>query len=61
MTTVHPSSEGYFQHVSHHVTKLKSSQTRVLNMTMTNDYTHGQISIQQSTFGLNQEIHIMDL
>ncbi len=34
MTTVYPSSDGYFQQVMHHVTKLKSSQTGFLNMTM---------------------------
>ncbi len=42
--------------IMHHVTKLKSSQTGFLNMTMSSLYSNGlhshQISIQQSTFGM---------
>ncbi len=41
--------------IMHHVTKLKSSQTGFLNMTMSSLYSNGlhshQISIQYSTFG----------
>ncbi len=48
MTTVYPSSDGYFQ--QDNVTKLKSSQTGFLNMTMSSIYSNGlhshQISIQ---------------
>ncbi len=48
MTTVYPSSDGYFQ--QDNVTKLKSSQTGFLNMTMSSLYSNGlhshQISIQ---------------
>ncbi len=54
MTTVYPSSDGYFQ--QDNVTKLKSSQTGFLNMTMSSLYSNGlhshQISIQYSTFGM---------
>ncbi len=50
MTTVYPSSDGYFQQDNAHVTKLKSSQTGFLNMTMSSLYSNGlhshQISIQ---------------
>ncbi len=42
--------------IMHHVTKLKSSQTGFLNMTMSSLYSNGlhshQISIQLSTFGM---------
>ncbi len=42
--------------IMHHVTKLKSSQTGFLNMTMSSLYSNGlhnhQISIQESTFGM---------
>ncbi len=42
--------------ISHHVTKIKSSQTGFLNMTMSSLYSNGlhshQISIQKSTFGM---------
>ncbi len=48
MTTVYPSSDGYFQ--QDNVTKLKSSQTGFLNLTMRSIYSNGlhshQISIQ---------------
>ncbi len=48
MTTVYPSSDGYFQ--QDNVTKLKSSQKGFLNMTMSSLYSNGlhshQISIQ---------------
>ncbi len=48
MTTVYPSSDGYFQQGN--VTKLKTSHTGFLNMTMSSLYTNGlhshQISIQ---------------
>ncbi len=48
MTTVYPSSDGYFQ--EDNVTKLKSSQTGFLNITMSSLYSIGlhshQISIQ---------------
>ncbi len=51
MTTVYPSSS-----TMHHVTKLTSSQTGFLNMTMSSLYSNGlhshQISIQLSTFGM---------
>ncbi len=50
MTTVHLSSDGYFSRIMHHVTKLKSSQTGFLSMTMSSLYSNGlhshQISIQ---------------
>ncbi len=56
MTTVYPSSEATSSRIMHHVTKLKSSQTGFLNMTMSSLYSNGlhspQISIQQSTFGM---------
>ncbi len=42
--------------IMHHVTKLKSSKTGFVNMTMSSLYSNGlhchQISIQQSTFGM---------
>ncbi len=48
MTTVYPSSDEYFQ--QDNVTKLKSSQTGFLNMSMSSLYSNGlhshQISIQ---------------
>ncbi len=48
MTTVHPSFDGFFQ--QDNVTKLKSSQTGFLNMTMSSVYSNGlhshRISIQ---------------
>ncbi len=54
MTTVYPSSDVYFQ--QDNVTKLKSSQTGFLNMTMSSLYSNGlhshQISIQLNTFGM---------
>ncbi len=54
MTKVYPSSDGYFQ--QDNVTKLKSSQTGFLNMTMSSLYSNGlhshQISIQYSNFGM---------
>ncbi len=34
MTTVYPSSDATSSRIKHHVTKLKSSQTGFLNMTM---------------------------
>ncbi len=50
MTTVHPSSDATSSRIMHHVTKLKSSQTGFLNMTMSSLYSNGlhshQISIQ---------------
>ncbi len=50
MTTVYPSSDATFCRIVHHVTKLKSSQTGFLNMTMCSLYSNGlhshQISIQ---------------
>ncbi len=50
MTTVYPSSDGYFQQDNAHLTKLKASQTGFLNMTMSSLYSKGldsqQISIQ---------------
>ncbi len=56
MTTVYPSSDATSSRIMHHVTKLKSSQTGFLNMTMSSLYSNGlhshQISIQQSTFGV---------
>ena len=57
MTTVYPSSDGYFQQDNApNVTKLISSQTGFLNMTMSSVYSNGlhshQSSIQWSTFGM---------
>ncbi len=56
MTTVYPSSDATSSRIMHHVTKLKSSQTGFLNMTMSSLYSNGlhshQISIQYSTFGI---------
>ncbi len=50
MTTVYPSSDATSSRIMHHVTKLKSSQTGFLNMTMISLYSNGlhshQISIQ---------------
>ncbi len=50
MTTVYPSSDATSSRIMHHVTKLKSSQTGFLNMTMSSLYSNGlhshQISIQ---------------
>ncbi len=50
MTTVFPSSDATSSRIMHHVTKLKSSQTGFLNMTMSSLYSNGlhihQISIQ---------------
>ncbi len=50
MTTVYPSSDAISSRIMHHVTKLKSSQTGFLNMTMSSLYSNGlhshQISIQ---------------
>ncbi len=50
MTTVYPSSDATSSRIMHHVTKLKSSQTGFLNMTMSslysNDLHSDQISIQ---------------
>ncbi len=50
MTTVYPSSDATSSRITHHVTKLKSSQTGFLNVTMSSLYSNGlhihQISIQ---------------
>ncbi len=50
MTTVYPSSDATSSRIMHHVTKLKSSQTGFLNMTMSslysNDLHSHQISVQ---------------
>ncbi len=50
MTTVYPSSDATSSRIMHNVTKLKSSQTGFLNMTMCSLYSNGlhshQISIQ---------------
>ncbi len=50
MTTVYPSSDATSSRIMHHVTKLKSSQTGLLNMKMSSLYSNGlhshQISIQ---------------
>ncbi len=50
MTTVYPSSDATSSRIMHHVTKLKSSQTGFLNMTMSSLSSNGlhshQISIQ---------------
>ncbi len=50
MTTVYPSSDVTSSRIMHRVTKLKSSQTGFLNMTMCSLYSNGlhshQISIQ---------------
>ncbi len=56
MTTVYTSSDATSSRILHHVTKLKSSLTGFLNMTMSSLYSNGlhshQISIQWSTFGM---------
>ncbi len=41
MTTVYPSSDTTSNRIMHHVTKLKSSQTGFLNMTMSSLYLNG--------------------
>ncbi len=41
MTTVYPSSDATSSRIMHHVTKLKSSQTCFLNMTMCSLYSNG--------------------
>ncbi len=50
MATVYPSSDATSSSIMHHVTKLKTSQTSFLNMTMSSLYSNGlhshQISIQ---------------
>ncbi len=50
MTTVCPSSDATSSRIMHHVTKIKSSQTGFLNMTMSSLYSNDlhthQISIQ---------------
>ncbi len=46
MTTVYPSSDDYSSRIMHHVTKLKSSQTGFLNMTMSSLYSNGLHSHQ---------------
>ncbi len=48
MTTVYPSSDTTSSRVMHHVTKLKSSQTGFLNMTMSSLYSNGLHSHQIS-------------
>ncbi len=48
MTTVYPSSDATSSSIMHHVTKLKSSQTRFLNMTMSSLYSNGLHSLQIS-------------
>ncbi len=50
MTTVYPSSDATSSRIMQHVSKIKSSQTGFLNMTMSSLYSNGlhshQISIQ---------------
>ncbi len=50
MTTVYPSSDATSSRIMNHVTKLKSSQTGFLNITMSSLYSNGlhshKISIQ---------------
>ncbi len=63
MTTVYPSSDGYRMH---HVTKLKSSQTGFLNMTMSSLYSNGLQSpdinpIEHLWDLVEREICIMDV
>ncbi len=63
MTTVYPSSDGYRMH---HVTKLKSSQTGFLNMTMSSLYSNGLQSpdinpIEHLWDVVEREIRIMDV
>ncbi len=41
ITTVYLSSDGYFQQDTHSVTKLRSSQTGFLNITMSSLYSSG--------------------
>ncbi len=50
MTTVHPSSDATSSRIMHHVTKLKSSQTGFLNMTMSSLYSNGLHSHQISIY-----------
>ena len=56
MSTVHHLLMAAASRIMHHVTKLISSQTGLLNITMSFLYSDGlhspQISIQQSTFGI---------
>ncbi len=67
MTTVYPSSDATSSRIMHHVTKLKSSQTGFLNMTMSslysNDLHSHQISIQIEHLWdvVDWMIHIMDV
>ncbi len=55
MTTVYPSSDATSSRIMLHVTKLKSSQTGFLNMTMSSLYSNGlhshQISINRAALG----------
>ncbi len=48
MTTVYPSSDATSSRIMHHVTKLKSSQTGFLNMTMSSLSSNGLHSHQIS-------------
>ncbi len=68
MTTVYLSSDATSSRIMHHVTKLKSSQTGFLNMTMSSLYSNGlhshQISIQLIEHlwdVVEREIRIMDM
>ncbi len=66
MTTVYPSSDATSSRITHHVTKLKSSQTGFLNMTMCSLYSNGLQSpnlnpIEHLWDVVEREIHIMDV
>ncbi len=59
MITVYPSSDATSSRIMHHVTKLKSSQTGFLNMTMSSLYSNGLHSHLWDV--VEREIHIMDV
>ncbi len=66
MTTVYPSTDATSSRIMHHVTKLKSSQTGFLNMTMSSLYSNGLQSpdltpIEHLWDVVEREIHIMDV
>ncbi len=48
MTTVYPSSDATSSRIMHHVTKLKSSQTGFLNLTMSSLYSNHNYTVTRS-------------